>query len=144
MAREAAEAAVSASYDCEVADTKTRLVEDVAVVCRDYVSESWGVAMDRADFPADSELKRLENIFFPEDIQKTTNTVSPVGEPLTIQALPPNSEVSKRLGVDKEVQPSAKASLSEDALTIRDVVSKAKDAELKSQADPKDPPPAKT
>ena len=144
MAREAAEAAVSASYDCEVADTKTRLVEDVAVVCRDYVSESWGVAMDRADFPADSELKRLENIFFPEDIQKTTNTVSPVGEPLTIQALPPNSEVSKGAGVDKEVQPSTKANLSEDALTIRDVVSKAKDAELKSQADPKDPPPAKT
>ena len=132
MAREAAEAAVSASYDCEVADTKTRLVEDVAVVCRDYVSESWGVAMDGTNVPADSELRRLENIFFPEDIRETTNTVSPVREPLTIQALPPNSEVSKRPGVDKEVQPLAKASLSKDALTIRDVVSKAKDVELKS------------
>ena len=98
----------------------------------------------RSDVPADSELRRLENIFFPEDIRETTNTVSPVREPLTIQALPPNSEVSKGPRVDKEVQPSAKASLFEDALTIRDVVSKAKDAELKSQADPKDPPPAKT
>ena len=46
--------------------------------------------------------------------------------------------------MDKEVQPSAKASLFEDALTIRDMVSQAKDTELKSQADPKDPPPAKT
>ena len=40
MARAAAEAAVSASYNCGVADTKTCLAEDMAVVCRDYVSES--------------------------------------------------------------------------------------------------------
>ena len=46
--------------------------------------------------------------------------------------------------MDKEVQPSAKTKLSENALTIRDVVLQAKDAELKSQANPKDPPPAKT
>ena len=65
MAREAAEAAVSASYDCGVADTKTRLAEDVAVVCRDYVSKSWGVAMDRARVPANFEMRRLKNIFFP-------------------------------------------------------------------------------
>ena len=40
MAKEATEAAMNASYDCGVADTETRLAEDVAVVCRDYVSES--------------------------------------------------------------------------------------------------------
>ena len=40
--------------------------------------------MDRAGVPADSELRRLENIFFPEDIQETMNTVPPAGEPLTI------------------------------------------------------------
>ena len=123
---------MSASYDCGVVDTETRLAEDVAVVCRNYVSESWGVAMDWTDVPADFELRRLENIFFPEDIRETTNTIFLTGEPLTIQALPPNSEVSKGAGVDKEVQPSAKANLSEDALIIRDVVSKAKDVELKS------------
>ena len=59
---------MSASYDRGVADMETRLAEEVAVVCRDYVSESWGVAMDRAEVPADFELRRLENIFFPEDI----------------------------------------------------------------------------
>ena len=59
---------MSASYDRRVADTKTHLAEEVAIVCRDYVSESWGVAMDRAEVPADFELRRLENIFFPEDI----------------------------------------------------------------------------
>ena len=59
---------MSASYDRGVADMETRLAEEVAVVCRDYVLESWGVAMDQAEVPADFELRRLENIFFPEDI----------------------------------------------------------------------------
>ena len=84
MANEAMEAAMNASYDRGVADMETRLAEEVAVVCRDYISESWGVAMDRVGVPADSELRRLENIFFPEDIRETTNIVPPAGEPLTI------------------------------------------------------------
>ena len=40
LAREAAEAAVVASYEHGVRDTKARLTEEVAVVCRDYVTES--------------------------------------------------------------------------------------------------------
>ena len=75
---------MNASYDRGVADMETRLAEEEAVVCRDYISESWGVAMDRVGVPADSELRRLENIFFPEDIRETTNIVPPAGEPLTI------------------------------------------------------------
>ena len=46
VAREAAEAAVKASYEHGVLDTKTRLTEEVAVVCKDYCTESWGVAID--------------------------------------------------------------------------------------------------
>ena len=46
--------------------------------------------------------------------------------------------------MDGEAQLPSKAKPSKDALTIRDVVSQAKDAELKYQANPKDPPPAKT
>ena len=71
-------------------------------------------------------------------------TDPPAREPLTIQAPPLDSEVPKGAGVDKEVQPLTKANLSEDALTTRDVVLQANDIELKSQADPKDPPPTKT
>ena len=40
VAREAAEAAVNASYERGVLDTETRLAEEVAIVCRDYVTES--------------------------------------------------------------------------------------------------------
>ena len=99
--------------------------------------------------PIDSELRKAENIFFLEDIQKVPATLPPpVADPFpppeqlpTIQASSPNVEVSTRAGKGKEVQPLIKAKHSEDALTIRDVVSKAKDAESKSKAaNPKEDP----
>ena len=40
MAKEAAEAVVNTSYERRVLDTKTCLVKEVAIVCRDYVTES--------------------------------------------------------------------------------------------------------
>ena len=77
VAREAAEAAVKASYECGVLDTETRLAKEVVVVCRDYCTESWEVAMDRAGVPTNSELRKVENIFFPEDIREIPDTVPP-------------------------------------------------------------------
>ena len=68
VAREAIEAAVKASYEHGVLDIETRLTEEVAMVYRDYYTKSWGVAMDRVGVPVDFELRRAENIFFPEDI----------------------------------------------------------------------------
>ena len=100
--------------------------------------------MDRAGVPADFELRRVENIFFPEDIREILNMVPPIEQLLTTQAPPPDGEVSKGVGTDEEAQLPTKAKPSEDALTIRDVVSQAKDAELKSQANPKDPLSTKT
>ena len=40
LAREAVEAAVAASYERGVADTEARLTEEVATVCRDYITMS--------------------------------------------------------------------------------------------------------
>ena len=40
MAREAAEATVKASYERGVQDMEVRLSEEVAIVCRDYCTES--------------------------------------------------------------------------------------------------------
>ena len=40
LAKEAAEKAVATSYDREVRDTKIRLIEEVATVCRDYITMS--------------------------------------------------------------------------------------------------------
>ena len=75
MAREATEAVMNASYERGVTDTKTWLLEKVAVVCKDYCTESWGVAMDQAGVPIDSELRRAESIFFPVNIWEILDTV---------------------------------------------------------------------
>ena len=69
VARETAKAAVATSYKCGVRDTEVRLTEEVATICRDYITMSWGVALDRAAVPADSDLRKVENIFFLEDIR---------------------------------------------------------------------------
>ena len=68
VAKEAAEATVETSYERGVWDTETQLIEEVAIVCKDYCTESWRVAMDWAGVPVDSELRTVENIFFAEDI----------------------------------------------------------------------------
>ena len=152
VAREATEAAVKASYEHGVQDIETRLAKEVVVVCRDYCIELWGIAMDRVRVPANFELRRAKNIFFPKDIREITELVSPPEQLLTSQAPLPDAEVSKGAGVGKGAQSSMKAKPSEDALTIKDVVSQAKDAEAKSKAGDvhseaanpkKDPPQAK-
>ena len=53
------------------------MVEEVVMVCRDYCTESWGVAMDRAGVPVDYELRRSKNVFFPEDIRETPSELPP-------------------------------------------------------------------
>ena len=80
MAREAAEVAVAASYEHGIADTEARLTEEVAAVYRDYITMSWGVALDQAAVPTDSDLRKIENIFFPEDIREIPGSV-PLEEP---------------------------------------------------------------
>ena len=96
---------------------------------------------------SDSELRSAENIFFLEDIWEVPATLPPpIANPLcllkqfpTIQVPSPDAEIPTGAKKGKEVQPQTKAKHSGDDLTIRDVVSKAKDAESKSKAvDPKE------
>ena len=53
---------------------------------------------------------------------------------LSARAPLPDTDVPEGAGVDKVAQPPTKDKPSEDSLTIRDVVSQAKDAESKSKA----------
>ena len=88
--------------------------------------------MDRAGVPANSELRRIESIFFPEVFERFLIRIL-----LRSSFLPrppfltPSFLGGKR--VDEEAQPPTKDKSSEDTLTIRDVVSRAKDAESKSK-----------
>ena len=88
--------------------------------------------MDRAGVPTDSKLRRIENIFFPEDIREIPDS-DPLEKLLSVSTAVPDPIVPEGKWVDEEAQPSAKDKSSEDALTIRDVVSWAKDAESKSK-----------
>ena len=54
---------------------------------------------------------------------------------LPAQVILPDTSVPGEAGVDKEAQPPTKDKPSEDSLTIRDVVSQAKDAESKSKSE---------
>ena len=102
MAREAAEATVAASYERGVRDTEARLTEKVAVVCRDYVTESWGVALDQAAVPADSDLRRIENIFFLKDIEEIPSS-DPLQEPPSALNTVFDPTTLERRDGDKEV-----------------------------------------
>ena len=152
VARETSKAIETTSYEREVQDTETRLAEKVAGMCRDYYAKIWAKALNQAGVSVDSELRRAGNIFLPEDIQEVPATLPPPEQLPTTQAPPLDAEVSKGAGKGKEAQSPMKAKHSEDALTIKNVVSQAKDVEFKSKArdsqsettDPKkDPPQAK-
>ena len=136
LAREAAEKAVATSYDHGVRDTEVRLTEEVAAVCRDYITMSWGVALDRAVVPADSDLRKVETIFFPEDIREISDVVAPE-EPLLTKALASDSPMPEA----EDAQLAAKDKSPEDSLSIRDVVAQAKEAVPGPQAADDQPEP---
>ena len=121
MAKEATEVVVSAFYDRGVADTKTCLAEEVVVVCKDYVTESWGVAMDQAGVPIDSELRRAESIFFSVNIWEILDMVPSTEQLPPTQTPLADDEVPKAARGGEEAQLPMKAKSFEDALTIRDV-----------------------
>ena len=138
VAREVAEIAVIISYEHGVTDTDARLTEEVATVCRDYITVSWGVALDRAAVPANSNLRKVKNIFFPEDIREI-----PPEEPLPAKVTTSDSHILEA----GEVPPVAKDKSPKDTLTIRDVVAQAKEAipKPKTTVDQPEPPaPAKS
>ena len=68
MAKEASGAAKVAAFERGILETKTRLIEEVAGVYRDYCVEVWAESLNWAGVPADLELRRAENIYFPEGI----------------------------------------------------------------------------
>ena len=88
VAREATEAAEIASYECGVLDMEMRLAEEVTRVCRDYCTEVWAEALNRAGVPATSKLRSAENSFFLEDIQEVPATL-----PLPLFFLHPSEQL---------------------------------------------------
>ena len=131
LAREPAEKAVAASYDRGVRDTEVRLTEEVATVCRDYITMSWGVALDRAAVPADSDLRKAENIFFLEDIREIPDEVA------SEEPLPTDSSIPKAGGTEQ----AAQGKLPEDSLCISEIIAQVKETAPGTQAADDQPAP---
>ena len=68
MAKEASRATEIATFKRDVLETETRLAEEVVGVCREYCAEVWVELLNRIGVPTNSEIRRVENIYFPEDI----------------------------------------------------------------------------
>ena len=65
---------------------EARLTAKVTMVCRDYYVKTYNQALDRAGVPADSDLRRADQVYYPEDIKEDTTAPPP---PATLPLPPP-------------------------------------------------------
>ena len=111
-------------------------------MCRDYCSMTWAATLNIAGVPVESELRKAEKVFYLEHIREiptdpsSTALPSPALEQVpSVQDLLVDVRTSAGVGTSKEVPPLASNTPSEDALTIRDVISQAKVAEKHKDGD---------
>ena len=80
LLKEAAEAEKQATYTLGVQETQGRLTEEFSTVTRDYCDISWGKALDVAGVTADSDLRRLESIYYDPEIRELSDPNSSLPE----------------------------------------------------------------
>ena len=91
MAKEAAKAVEAAAYERGVLETEARLTVEVTVVCRDYCTETNYQALDRAGVPADFDLTRADQVYYPEDIREDPIALPP---PAALPLPPPKQPLT--------------------------------------------------
>ena len=77
VAKEAAKAAEAVAYEHGVVETEARLTAEVTIVCRDYCAETYYEALDRAGVPVDSDVRRADKVYYPEDIKEDPTALPP-------------------------------------------------------------------
>ena len=70
VAKETTKVVERASYEGGVEDTKIRLAEKVAGVCKDYYTKTWIEVLNSARVLVDFEVRKAESIFFLEHIRE--------------------------------------------------------------------------
>ena len=91
MAQEAAKAAETVAYKRGVLETEVRLTAEVIVVCRDYCAETYNQALDRAGVLADFDLRRADQVYYPEDIKEDITAPPP---PAALLPPPPEQSLT--------------------------------------------------
>ena len=70
LVKEVAEAEKQVAYTLKVEETQARLTEELSVVYREYCGISWGKALDVAEVPVESDLRRPESIYYDPEIHE--------------------------------------------------------------------------
>ena len=161
VTQEAAIAAETSAYERGVLETEARLTVEVTAVCKEYCTETYNQALDWVGILVDFDLRRVDQVYYPEDLRENTIVALPPPATLllpspeqSLSAQKPSQDTEVPVGAEKEKngavvasqteekakekekgQNKADANPSKDALTIGDMVSKAKAAELKSKID---------
>ena len=116
MAQEATIAAETSAYERGVLETETRLTVEVTAVCREYCAETYNQALDRVGIPPNSDLRKTDQMYYPEDLKENPTPppppadlpLPPPNEPLPAQKPSQDTEVPIR--AEKEKNGAAVAS----------------------------------
>ena len=76
LVKEAAEAEKQVAYTLGVEETQARLIKELSGVCREYCGISWGKALDVAEVPVESDLRRPESIYYDPEIRELSGSKS--------------------------------------------------------------------
>ena len=61
------------------------------MVYKDYCAETYYQALDRAGVPSDSDLRRVDKVYYPEDIREDSSALPP---PTALPLLPPEQSLT--------------------------------------------------
>ena len=78
VAKKVAKALEAVAYEHGVVETEAKLTAEVTVVCRDYCAETYYKTLDRAVVPANSDLRRADKVYYPEDIREDPIALPPL------------------------------------------------------------------
>ena len=78
MAKKAAKVAEAVAYEHGLVETEAKLTTEVTVVCRDYCAETYYEALDRVGVHVDSDLRKTDKVYYPEDIREDPTALPPL------------------------------------------------------------------
>ncbi|XP_030931131.1 uncharacterized protein LOC115957027 [Quercus lobata] len=107
------EQAEQKGYELGIAETEKALRAEVPEVCRIFCARTWSEALNRAGVEASSELRRPENVYYPEAIRSSA--------PQSYQADTPSPAINPSIGeVPSRNSPNKPTTASKSETTSHD------------------------
>ncbi|XP_030957647.1 uncharacterized protein LOC115979724 [Quercus lobata] len=107
------EQAEQKGYELGIAETEKALRAEVPEVCRIFCARTWNEALNRAGVEASSELRKPDNVYYPEAIRSSAPQSYQADTP-SPAINPPNEEVPSRNSPNKPITASKSETTSHD------------------------------